>query len=407
MLSLIISSIISFFIAKAFFYAFIIGFVSSYYLKLSFLRTMLIIIISSLTFESIFYQIKEFSLNEFYFRFPIYLILGMVGYKIENPLFFSSFFYSSYLLKIFWNFVVIPIIMLFLYFLNLNILQKILLFITFFFFSIPFISYAFNYYRDPKSPYEVLSSINGILLGYIFLKNTLSFVIFTIFYIVLSFSPHKNIFSIFPNYFARLFFYLFNALMLVIPIYLFYNPQYISILKYPLLALGVISLHILQILIPFIPGHFVPFTAGYLFGIWGILVDGIGMLLGSFGAYYLSKIYGRSLVLKFIKEEDLEKFSRFVNERGILGFYLLYLIPFTPKDALCFVAGIIGIKSIHFLLLVLFIRIPADSVIVLMGAGFKHLDPKISLYITLIGFAFILAYFIISSILKYLRRVKI
>jgi uncharacterized membrane protein YdjX (TVP38/TMEM64 family) len=348
--------------------------------------------IFTIAFESIAYEFKVFDIKLFYFNFLISTLIGILSYFIKDKRIISTFFYLSYLTKL-WKFVLIIIILFMLFHLNFNTSQKSLLFLTFLFFSLPFIPSQID-------KFETLTFINGILLGYVFLKDKLDFLIFGGLYIIFSLLPHQKLFKIFPMYFSNLVFYLFNGALIGMAIYFYYNPQNLILLKYPLIAIGIILLHIAQIVIAFIPGHFVPFMAGYIFGLWGILIDGIGMLFGSFSAYYIAKIYGERIVLKFIRKEDLEKVSKFVNEKGIIGFYILYLIPFTPKDALCFVAGLLKIKEIYFLMLILFIRIPADAIIVLIGAGFKNLDPKITFYISAIGIFVLIIYFIFSKFFK-------
>jgi uncharacterized membrane protein YdjX (TVP38/TMEM64 family) len=392
LISLIISSIISIFLFREFFAVFVLGFILSNYLKFDFLRAILSIMIFTIAFESIAYEFKVFDTKLFYFNFLISTLLGILGYFIKDKRIISTFFYLSYLTKL-WKFAVVIIILFMLFHLNFNTSQKLLLFLTFLFFSLPFIPSQID-------KFEALTFINGILIGYVFLKDKLDFLIFGVLYIIFSLLPHQKLFKIFPMYFSNLVFYLFNGALIGMAIYFYHNPQNLILLKYPLIAIGIVLLHIAQIVIAFIPGHFVPFMAGYIFGLWGILIDGIGMLFGSFSAYYIAKIYGERIVLKFIRKEDLEKVSKFVNEKGIIGFYILYLIPFTPKDALCFVAGLLKIKEIYFLMLILFIRIPADAIIVLIGAGFKNLDPKITFYISAIGLFVLIIYFIFSKFFK-------
>jgi len=392
LISLIISSIISLFLLREFFVVFILGIVLSNYLKFDFLKTILSIMVFTIAFESVVYEFEIFDKKLFYLNFLICIFIGILAYFIKDRRMISTFFYLSYLTR-FWKLVLITIVLFGLFHLNFNTNQKLLLFLTFLFFSLPFTP-------SQLDKFEVLTFVNGILVGYIFLKNNLDFLIFGILYFVLSLLPHKKIFRIFPAYLPNLFFYIFNGVLIGAIIYIYYNPQKLILFKYPLIAIGIILLHIAQIVIAFIPGHFVPFMAGYTFGLWGIIIDGIGMLFGSFSAYYIAKIYGERIVLKFIRKEELEKISKFVNERGIIGFYILYLIPFTPKDALCFVAGLLKIKEIYFLILILFIRVPADAIIVLIGAGFKNLDPKIAFYLSGIGFLVLIIYFIVSKIVK-------
>ena len=56
----------------------------------------------------------------------------------------------------------------------------------------------------------------------------------------------------------------------------------------------------------------------------------------------------------------------------------LFLLPFTPADALCFVAGMIGIRAKHFALAVLIGRIPKECALALAGAGLIRLGGFVS-----------------------------
>ena len=169
-------------------------------------------------------------------------------------------------------------------------------------------------------------------------------------------------------------------------------------------AIGIIILHILQIVIPFIPGHFVPMTAGYIFGVWGILVDGIGMLTGSLIAYYIGRRYGKRIALKFVDEDKFERFSNTFRRKGFLGFAILFVIPFSPKDTLCFVAGALKMKVLEFVLIVLFIRIPSDAVLVLLGAGFRNVDKSLVLKLAILGLIVLTVYYIISRVWEWKRN---
>ncbi len=396
MIAFILSSIFSVFVFREFFVCFLLGFVLSNYFKLPIMRVILIGMFFVILFESILYQISEFPLFQFYVNFLILLTLVVLGYFVRSKEFIASFFYLSYIAKRFWKIILSAFSLFLLYYLDFTLFQRVFIFLTLFFFSLPFISRNDNF--------ETLSFLNGILLGYIFLEHKIDFVIFGGIYTIISMLGFEKLFKSLPSFLPRIASHLLIALILGISIYTYYHPPkfelLLNFLKYPFFAISIVLLHIAQIVIAFIPGHFVPFTAGYVFGVWGILVDGIGMLVGSFTAYYIAKIYGEKVVLKFVKKKDLDKLSKIINEKGIVGFYLLFLIPFTPKDAMCFVAGLLKIKEIYFLLLILFIRIPADSVIVLIGAGFKQFDPKFSIIVGLIGFGFILIYFLVSWIFK-------
>ncbi len=165
-----------------------------------------------------------------------------------------------------------------------------------------------------------------------------------------------------------------------------------------IIALALILAHVIQILIPFIPGHFVPLTAGYYFGLWGLLVDWTGMMIGSLTAFHLARRYGEPLVLRFVERDKYERIVSFMKRKGAVGLGILFIIPGMPKDALCFVAGISGIRFIDFLMMVIFIRFPSDAILVLLGAGIGKMDARLSIMAGIFGFLLYGLYFILSRI---------
>jgi len=110
LISLIISSIISIFLFREFFAVFVLGFILSNYLKFDFLRAILSIMIFTIAFESIAYEFKVFDTKLFYFNFLISTLIGILGYFIKDKRIISTFFYLSYLTKL-WKFALIIIIL--------------------------------------------------------------------------------------------------------------------------------------------------------------------------------------------------------------------------------------------------------------------------------------------------------
>jgi uncharacterized membrane protein YdjX (TVP38/TMEM64 family) len=398
--SLSISAIISLFVFRELAFCFILAFILSYYFKIPKFKVIFITFVFSLAFESLLYQIKTFDLKDAYFYIFLSLTLGFASTFIKNPLIISSIFGISYLLGRFSKIIVILATFTVAYY--FEPIRKLLFFLFFLFFSLPFVSYNSKYYSNADNQFDLLKFENGLLLLSIFLKNYYDYIIAGILYFVLSFLPHKKLLKFIPHYYSVLAFYLLNGLIISIPFF-FINYHItgfqIMILKKALLAIGIILLHIVQIVIAFIPGHFVPFTAGLVFGLWGVVIDGIGMILGSVIAYALGRKFGETIVLKFVDKEKLTKFSDFINQKGAIGLYLLFILPFTPKDALCFISGLLKIRFLYFLFIVIFIRVPADGLIVLIGAGFKHLSSaKITIYLAVLGFVAFIILLIISNI---------
>ena len=144
----------------------------------------------------------------------------------------------------------------------------------------------------------------------------------------------------------------------------------------PLILLG---LNVAQILIAPIPGVFVPIVAGILYGpVLGSLIAAGGTLLGSAVAFAIGSRAGVPLLRRLIGDEVVEKAQSLMGGGRWLALIPLFLLPFTPADALCFVAGMIGIKASRFGLAVLLGRVPKEIALALAGAGLIRLGGFVS-----------------------------
>ena len=130
-----------------------------------------------------------------------------------------------------------------------------------------------------------------------------------------------------------------------------------------------------QILAAPIPGLFVPVIAGVLYGpIVGPLATAIGTVIGSAGAYAIGHYGGRPLAERIAGKDRLREAQKRMGGRRWLVLIPLFLIPFSPADALCFVAGIIDMGWQRFAAAVLLGRIPKDSLVAIAAAlGWKAL----------------------------------
>jgi len=139
----------------------------------------------------------------------------------------------------------------------------------------------------------------------------------------------------------------------------------------PLILLCV---QIAQILIAPIPGVFLPILAGALYGpVVGSLIAVVGTLLGSLAAYAIGRRAGVPLMKRWMGEEKVAKASALVGGKRWLALVLIFLFPFTPADAICFVAGTIGMKPGPFFLAVVLGRVPKEITLALAGAGLIRL----------------------------------
>jgi uncharacterized membrane protein YdjX (TVP38/TMEM64 family) len=116
----------------------------------------------------------------------------------------------------------------------------------------------------------------------------------------------------------------------------------------PLVFVGV---QITQVVLFAIPGEVVQIAGGYLFGGWvGILLSMSGILLGSTGAFFLSRALGRPFVAAVVPPAQLERVEKLLESRSSrIVFFLLFLIPGVPKDILCYIAGLTPMSFFFFL----------------------------------------------------------
>ena len=165
--------------------------------------------------------------------------------------------------------------------------------------------------------------------------------------------------------------YIFIFLLITSLIILFYRPINYYLNNYDELKLYLKSkgkialiiiylLQILQVIIAFIPSDMINITSGYILGPYiGFIISFLGLISGTIIAFYISRILGKNIVTKLVKEETLTKISNKVNNNLTLpNIIILSIIPFMPRDVLVYAIGLTNIKPKKFLLPYLIARIP-------------------------------------------------
>jgi uncharacterized membrane protein YdjX (TVP38/TMEM64 family) len=115
---------------------------------------------------------------------------------------------------------------------------------------------------------------------------------------------------------------------------------------------GLIFLQILQVVVAPIPGEITGLLGGFLYGpIVGTIISTIGLTIGSYMAFALSRILGRPFVEKFVPEPALKRFDYLLEQKGSFLVFLLFLIPGTPKDYLCYILGLGHLSTIQFIVI--------------------------------------------------------
>ena len=122
-----------------------------------------------------------------------------------------------------------------------------------------------------------------------------------------------------------------------------------------------IGMMLLQIVIAVLPGEPFEIAAGYAFGaVEGTLLCVAASTLGSLMVFLLVRRFGVPLVEIFFPEDKLRsiRFLKTTPKRDFI-FFIIFMIPGTPKDLLCYFAGLTDIKFSVWLLICSLGRLPA------------------------------------------------
>jgi len=122
-----------------------------------------------------------------------------------------------------------------------------------------------------------------------------------------------------------------------------------------------IGIVFLQVVIALIPGEPLEITAGYAFGILeGSILYMTGAMIGSVAVFFMTRRYGIRFLELFFSKEKLQSLAFLKNNRKrSFLLFLFFLTPGTPKDLLCYYAGLTDIKITTFLFINAVGRLPA------------------------------------------------
>ncbi len=169
--------------------------------------------------------------------------------------------------------------------------------------------------------------------------------------------------------------------------------------------LGFVTLQVSQVVLAPIPGEVTGLIGGYLFGIyWGVLLSSIGLIIGSFIAFSISRAFGRPLVERFVDKSILDRFDYLIHHRGSLLIFFLFLFPGFPKDYLCFVLGLGHMSTFQFLVVSSIGRLFGTTLLTL-GGDFIRYQQYGRLYVLIgIAIAFTLIAFVFRNRIEKLLK---
>jgi len=199
------------------------------------------------------------------------------------------------------------------------------------------------------------------------------------------------------------------------------------ILSFTASAVVFMALQILQVMVAPIPGQASGFAGGYVFG-WqlGIIYTTIGLAIGSWIVFFLSRRFGRGFVEKLNGPEALRDFEDLflkgegsspespnvrdevttvpgggvaaprtvakgyaaAKSHGLLTFFVIMLLPGLPDDLVCFVGGLTKIPIWQLMLAQLAGRFPGMLVLSMVGDGFSRAESN-TVFLIFIGITLI------------------
>lgn len=122
-----------------------------------------------------------------------------------------------------------------------------------------------------------------------------------------------------------------------------------------------LAIQVAQVVVAIIPGEPVELAAGVLFGGWGgFALCEVGLIFGQSLVFLLVRRFGRPLVEFFFARKKLDEL-KFLHDtqRLEITVFLLHLVPGTPKDLVCYLAGLTPMPLGRFLALSAVARIPS------------------------------------------------
>ncbi len=130
-----------------------------------------------------------------------------------------------------------------------------------------------------------------------------------------------------------------------------------------------VGAQILQVIFAPVPGQAVALAGGFVFGFWkGWALTTAGLALGSAAAMALSRLLGEKFVRRFVPRGVMSRFDSLLTNGGCTSFFMIFLLPALPDDAVCFIAGLTRLKLMPLMLVCLLGRAPGMAVLSLVGA---------------------------------------
>ena len=119
-----------------------------------------------------------------------------------------------------------------------------------------------------------------------------------------------------------------------------------------------IVLQYLQVVLLPIPSLVSTLAGIALFGPFKTMIYSLlGILLGSFTAFYIGRKLGNKAVVWMVGEETLSKWQKKLKGKDNLFLTIMFILPLFPDDILCFIAGLSSMSTRYFIVMIFIARL--------------------------------------------------
>lgn len=155
--------------------------------------------------------------------------------------------------------------------------------------------------------------------------------------------------------------------------------------------LALFGLQFAQIFLFILPGEPIEILAGMCYGgVGGLVFITISVFIITTIIFFAVRKFGRKFVYSFCSKERIDKIENsklFKNPKKIEWIMLiLFLIPGTPKDLLVYIAGLLPLKPLRFILISTFARLPSVISSTFAGSSLVAGNWKFSIIIYAVTF---------------------
>ena len=136
----------------------------------------------------------------------------------------------------------------------------------------------------------------------------------------------------------------------------------------PYAAIISFLLMVFQSLLAPIPAFLITFANAMIFGWWqGAILSWTSSMVGAAICFYIARIFGRDVVLKFTSNSALNQIENYFKKYGSKTILICRLLPFVSFDIVSYFAGLTPMSFVSFILATGIGQLPATIIYSYVG----------------------------------------